>query len=102
MARGDAVIDIVNVSGSSTSTIQPGSGYEWVLKSFGDSLQGATSRIQYYDGTLTSHVASGTNSQATSGLIMMVVDNTNYFQLRNTAGGAYPLAYGGYITKDGG
>tara|TARA_R100000306_G_C4333362_1_gene121435 strand:+ start:75 stop:383 length:309 start_codon:yes stop_codon:yes gene_type:complete len=101
MARGDAVIDIINVSASSTSTVQPASGEEWIIKSFGDALQGSTSRIQYYDGTLTSHVAAGDKSQVTCGVVSLVVDNTNYFQLRNAAGGsAYPLAYGGFKTKD--
>jgi len=101
MARGDAVVEIYNVSAGATQDVTVASGEEWVITSFADANQGATSRIQYTDGTLTTHVAGGDDSQATGGAVRLVVNNGHYFSLRNAAGGsAYPLAYGGYKTKD--
>ena len=100
MARGDAVVDIITVGDGETEDVTVASGEEWVIKSFGDGAQGSSSRIQLYDGTLVSQVTAGDKTTAMGGAMMMIVNNGHYFQLRNSAGSDYTLAYGGYKTKD--
>jgi hypothetical protein len=103
MARGDVVSDIVALAASANQDVQPASGVEWVIKSFASNAN-TTSYIRYTDGTSTvwaaqaSAVATGAGPP---GEVMCIFTNANYMNIRNAhSGGAVPIAYAGYVTKD--
>jgi hypothetical protein len=100
MARGDVVADVVNVSASSSTDVQPASGVEWVIKSFG-SNGNSTSEIRYWDGSNGAWVTNASKTADTGGECMAIFTNANYMRLNNShSGGAVNLCYGGYVTKD--
>ncbi len=100
MARGDVVADVVSVSASGTTDVQPASGVEWVIKSFGSNAN-TTSQIRYWDGSGGAWITNASLTATNGGECMAIFTNANYMRLQNThSGGAVTLCYGGYVTKD--
>jgi hypothetical protein len=100
MARGDVVSDVVSINASSTTDVQPASGVEWLIKSFG-SNGNSTSQIRYYDGSNNAWIVDASQSAPNGGECTAIFTNANYMRLQNThSGGAVVFGYAGYITKD--
>jgi hypothetical protein len=99
MARGDVVADVVNVSSSSSSTVQPGSGVEWIIRAFsGDNS--TSSHLRSADGTSVGAICNGGEAADIGGKVTVPINNTNYVEMRNGSGSNLILSYYGYITKD--
>ncbi len=99
MARGDVIADVFTCSAGSTTSIQPGSGVEWVLKTIG-LHQSSGMFLQGYDGSTATHVATGVYTSQLGGAITMPINNTNYAAIYNGEGYTSNAAYFGYITKE--
>ena len=100
MARGDVIGSLQTINASSSYTVQPGSGVEWVIKCFGGD-NGDTNLIEAYDGTSGVIILRGLDAESTGGQLTFPINNSLYARLRNSnSGGAGRSSYHGYITKD--
>ena len=99
MARGDVVAEVVGVSGTSSHTVQPGSGVEWVIKAFaGDNSSSGILRA--YDGSITTNMVTGDKANDVGSQVTIPINNAHYLAMRNSTGSTLNMAYFGYITKD--
>ena len=99
MARGDVVADVVSVSATSSVTVQPGSGVEWIIKTFsGDN--NASNHLRANDGTNVGAICNGSEAADQLGREQVPINNTNYLAMRNGNAGTTILSYFGYITKE--
>jgi hypothetical protein len=99
MARGDVVAELTAVSGTSSYTVQPGSGVEWVIKTFAGDNNSSTI-LRAYDGSITTNMVNGEEAGDIGGQVTVPINNTHYLALRNSTGSTLNMAYFGYITKD--
>ena len=100
MARGDVAAQIVSVSASGSHSIQPGSGVEWIIKTWVGNNSGEA-YLEAWDGTLDSVITIGNTIEDRGGIINIPVNNSDYIRMRNNAGGyAIKMAYYGFITKE--
>ena len=99
MARGDVVAELAAVSSSSSYTVQPGSGVEWIIRTFAGDNSTST-HFRANDGTIVSAICNGGEAADQLGKVTVPINNTHYLALRNGTGSTINLAYYGYITKE--
>ena len=100
MARGDVIADIYTANTSSSVSIQPAAGVEWLLKCFAGNNDGNV-RLRATDGSTNIQLMKGDIADAIGGVISMPVTNSNYAQFYNASSGSSTSAFlSGFVTKD--
>lgn len=99
MARGDVLANVVAVSGTSSHTVQPGSGVEWIIKAFGGDAS-ASVILRANNGSITTDMVTASQANVVGNRVTVPINNSNYLAIRNSSGSTINVAYYGYITKE--